>query len=223
MGLIGGLTQAVTLTVGDPSVYNANFEAIRAAFDNTAVLTDTARTVVAQHTFNPASAQAPFTLGANAIDQLVTGLNAEKLLGRDLIGTFVTHVLSYDTDTTVINTTDYYPIFRMPFAGWLGRPVIQLVSAYVGGTSSLQAQIFHGNDSATSTDITTTPTKIEAGEDNSEDNAQKHIYSGADQADAQRSAGDWIWIRHTTEIGSPTTSGKGLIVSIPVYGYNPHI
>jgi len=39
------------------------------------------RTISAQHTFNPGSAGAPFILGINSADQLVTGLNAEKLSG----------------------------------------------------------------------------------------------------------------------------------------------
>lgn len=42
-----------------------------------------ARTVSAVHTFNPSSAGAPFTLGANAQGQLVTGLNADLLNGQD--------------------------------------------------------------------------------------------------------------------------------------------
>jgi len=41
----------------------------------------TAQTVTAQHTFNPASAGAPFVLGANAQNQLVTGFNADQLDG----------------------------------------------------------------------------------------------------------------------------------------------
>lgn len=41
----------------------------------------TARTVTAQHTFNPSSAGVPFILGANAQGQLVTGLNSDKLDG----------------------------------------------------------------------------------------------------------------------------------------------
>lgn len=43
----------------------------------------TARSITAQHTFAPASAQAPFVLSANAQGQLVTGLNADLLNGQD--------------------------------------------------------------------------------------------------------------------------------------------
>lgn len=39
--------------------------------------------ITAQHSFSPASAQAPFTLGANAQGQVVTGLNADQLDGAD--------------------------------------------------------------------------------------------------------------------------------------------
>jgi hypothetical protein len=42
-----------------------------------------ARTVTAQHSFSPASPQAPFVLGANAQGQLVTGLNADELDSLD--------------------------------------------------------------------------------------------------------------------------------------------
>lgn len=42
-----------------------------------------ARTITAVHTFSPASASAPFILGANAQGQLVTGLNADLLNGQD--------------------------------------------------------------------------------------------------------------------------------------------
>lgn len=43
----------------------------------------TARTITAQHSFSPASAQAPFLLGTNAQGELVTGLNADLLNGQD--------------------------------------------------------------------------------------------------------------------------------------------
>lgn len=39
------------------------------------------RTIVAVHQFNPAAPGAPFTLGANALSQLVTGLNADLIDG----------------------------------------------------------------------------------------------------------------------------------------------
>jgi len=41
-----------------------------------------ARSITAQHTFAPGSAQAPFVLGANAQGQLVTGLNSEFANGH---------------------------------------------------------------------------------------------------------------------------------------------
>lgn len=42
-----------------------------------------ARTVTAVHTFNPTVAGAPFTLGANALTQKVTGLNSDLLDGLE--------------------------------------------------------------------------------------------------------------------------------------------
>ncbi len=42
----------------------------------------TARTITAQHTFNPLSAAPPFILGTNAQGQLVTGLNADQIDGQ---------------------------------------------------------------------------------------------------------------------------------------------
>lgn len=45
------------------------------------VHTDIDRTISANHTFNPDSIQAPFTIGANADKQLVAGLNAEYTNG----------------------------------------------------------------------------------------------------------------------------------------------
>jgi len=47
------------------------------------VHTRTSRTIAARHTFAPATEAAPFSLGANAIGQLVVGLNADKLDGQD--------------------------------------------------------------------------------------------------------------------------------------------
>lgn len=44
----------------------------------------TAGTITARHTFNPGSALSPFILGANALAQLVTGLNAEYVGGQTL-------------------------------------------------------------------------------------------------------------------------------------------
>lgn len=42
------------------------------------------RTIIAAHTFNPATPSAPFIIGPNASGQLVTGLNAEKVGGKTL-------------------------------------------------------------------------------------------------------------------------------------------
>jgi hypothetical protein len=81
MGLIGTLTQAVSGGVVSSSDYNSNINTIQTTFDTYAVLTDVAKTITVQHTFNPSATNPPFILGANALNQLVTGLNAEKVNG----------------------------------------------------------------------------------------------------------------------------------------------
>lgn len=63
------------------------------------------RTVTAVHTLNPAAPGAPFTLGANALNQLIVGLNADKLDGKespvgDIVGTTDAQTLSSKTLTT---------------------------------------------------------------------------------------------------------------------------
>jgi len=50
--------------------------------DTTYVRKSTADTITAVHTFNPSTTGAPFTLGANAQGQLVTGLNADMVDGQ---------------------------------------------------------------------------------------------------------------------------------------------
>jgi len=76
--------------------------------DATYVKIASANTITAVHTFNPASAGAPFTLGANASGQLVTGLNADKVDGYDA-SSFATsshtHTKSNITDLEAITTT----------------------------------------------------------------------------------------------------------------------
>jgi hypothetical protein len=50
--------------------------------DSTYVRKSTADTITAVHTFNPSSVGAPFSIGANAQGQLVTGLNADTVDGQ---------------------------------------------------------------------------------------------------------------------------------------------
>ena len=47
------------------------------------VTTDVAQTIIAQHTFNPATVLPPFLLGANAANQKVPNFNADVLDGED--------------------------------------------------------------------------------------------------------------------------------------------
>lgn len=65
----------------------------------------TARTITAVHTFNPATAGAPFALGANASGQLIAGLNADQLDGQDaptgtIVGTTDIQTLTNKTLST---------------------------------------------------------------------------------------------------------------------------
>lgn len=83
MGLIGTLFNfqaGQTARAGD---VNAALEQIRAAFDDSAVLTDLARLITVAHTINPSVAGPPLILGANALNQKVVGLNADQLDGLE--------------------------------------------------------------------------------------------------------------------------------------------
>ena len=76
---------------------------------NDKVSISTADTITAVHTFNPGTAGAPFTLGANATGQLVDGLNADKLDGQDaptgdIVGTTDTQTLTNKTIDAASNT-----------------------------------------------------------------------------------------------------------------------
>lgn len=68
-----------------------------------------AQTIVGPWTFNPASSGAPFLLGANALNQLVTGLNADKLDGNDstaFAAAVHTHDDRYYTETEIDDAID---------------------------------------------------------------------------------------------------------------------
>lgn len=74
-------TDVIITPSGDISAINAQTALVE--LDTEKVSKDTAGTITAQHTFNPSASNPPFILGANAIDQKVIGLNAEKLDGLD--------------------------------------------------------------------------------------------------------------------------------------------
>ena len=79
----------------------------------------TARTVTAQHTFNPVAASAPFILGANATGQLVTGLNADLLDGL--------HSTSFQAASTQLSTVSALAtagvVVRVSAASWIARTI----------------------------------------------------------------------------------------------------
>jgi len=70
-----GLIRAVPKTPIRADDYNRNL-------DNT-VAVDEPRTIKVRHTFDPEQPGAPFTLGPNAAGQVVAGLNADLVDGRD--------------------------------------------------------------------------------------------------------------------------------------------
>jgi hypothetical protein len=139
MGLIGTLTQAVSGAVVSSSDYNSNINTIQTTFDTYAVLTDVAKTITVQHTFNPSSANPPFILGANAIDQLVTGLNAEKVNGIQPVRGMMAMVIH--ADVAVDATGDGFAYLLVP-AGYNGLVLsgVRLAVADAGsvGTTSVQ-------------------------------------------------------------------------------------
>lgn len=66
-----------------------------------AMMLSTGQTVTAQHTFGPATARAPFVLGANAQNQLVTGLAAQTAV----TATSATSATSATTATTATSAS----------------------------------------------------------------------------------------------------------------------
>jgi hypothetical protein len=64
---------------------------------------DIDETVTAQHTFNPTTAKPPFVLGANAADQKVTGLNADKIDGYHAANTTGAVPINNTTVNTDLN------------------------------------------------------------------------------------------------------------------------
>ncbi len=73
------------------------------------VHTSLPRTITTSHTFNPASPGAPFTLGANAQTELVTGLNADLLDGQHAadfqpVDATLTSLAAYNTNGLVTQT-----------------------------------------------------------------------------------------------------------------------
>jgi ribosome biogenesis protein Nip4 len=69
------------------------------------VLKSTPTVITAVHTFNPSTAGAPFTLGANAQGQLITGLNADTVDGQHA-SAFATATHNHDTAYVRKGTAD---------------------------------------------------------------------------------------------------------------------
>lgn len=77
-------TGDVTINVVQSGITHNNLAGLTSGDPHTQyVHNTTARTITARHTFNPTSTNSPFIIGANAQNQLVPGLNADKLDGKD--------------------------------------------------------------------------------------------------------------------------------------------
>ena len=95
------------------------------------VRVDDADTITAQHTFAPAAAQAPFILGANALGQLVTGLQADQLNKSVVAGAGLAGGGLLTSTVTIV-------------LDWLGTPVtIEPDNNGIPGSSLYAARIDH--------------------------------------------------------------------------------
>jgi hypothetical protein len=81
------LTARHTLGTVVPHDVHSGLSGLTTGDDHTQyVHVSTDKTITANHTFSPASSRTPFTLGANAIGQLVSGLNSDTTDGVHLSG-----------------------------------------------------------------------------------------------------------------------------------------
>jgi hypothetical protein len=94
----------VTIDGVDLSVFKSAYDTHLTADSHTQYVHNTvARTISAVHTFNPGSAGAPFSLGANATGQLVTGLNADTVDGVHGSALIAPSYVTLGTDATLTN------------------------------------------------------------------------------------------------------------------------
>lgn len=95
-----------------------------------------AATISAVHTFNPGSATAPFILHSNAQGQLVTGLNADQLDGKDSTDIRRVRYASIAASSAISNTTSetaFSKSYTIPAARLVAGSVI---TVRAGGTYS---------------------------------------------------------------------------------------
>ncbi len=71
------------VTINDAAIDHGSISGLADDDHTQYVHISSARSITAQHTFAPASAQAPFVLNSNAQGELVVGLNADLLNGQD--------------------------------------------------------------------------------------------------------------------------------------------
>lgn len=105
--ILGGLVDGV-----DVSAFKASYDGHTHAHSALTGLTSgdnhtqyvhisTARTITAQHSFSPGSAQAPFALGSNAQGQTVTGLKADQLNKQVIAGSGLSGTGTLTSDVTL--------------------------------------------------------------------------------------------------------------------------
>lgn len=209
-------------TIGDPDDYNDRFETIRAAIDDSLVMTDVARDIEAQHTFNPDGA--PFILGPNAQNQTIVGLAGGNIRGVPPIVVVAAEFRpsGYLVDLSAIDSTSI-PVY-MPVDGFMGVPHASYLAAADSGTATTRFFI-STSSGGTGQELTANPLTIDGGEFNSLTAAGgDHTFGGVNQADSQVSAGDVVFVRLVSiNPANGNDDGDGLTVQIPIYGSNPYI
>lgn len=204
MGLIGTLAQAVSGAVVSSSDYNSNINTIQTTFDTYAVLTDVAKTITVQHTFNPSATNPPFILGANALNQLVPGLNAAKVNGLTPLRAAMVTAVHADVSVGVTDGAAYLMI-PQAYGGLVLSAIRIAVSTEGTGAGSTQVQI-HNVTSAV--DMLSTVATIDSTESTSDTAATPPVI---DAANDDVAANDLLRI----DIDAVTsTPAKGLFVQL---------
>jgi hypothetical protein len=115
VGLVDGID--ISAHAADPNAHHAsatpgdgiNVTGQQVSVDSTVVRTNTGQTITAVHGFSPGGASAPFTLGANAQGQTVTGFKADQLNKSIVAGDGITLPAGgalTDNVTVAVNASD---------------------------------------------------------------------------------------------------------------------
>lgn len=126
MPLVPALTDREEGDTAFAADVDADFELLRQYINTYLLFLDVAKTVVAQHTFNPAAPGAPFVLGANALGQLVAGLNAQYLGGQTLAS-----IQAIAAAAGALELVQYRPGVDTPFVAGLAFADVDAVNASI--------------------------------------------------------------------------------------------